>query len=99
MPEPKIRLAGRDELEKLQEIERAAGRLFADIGMPVIAEDEPASVEELREYADRGHAWILADETDQPIGYVLVDIIDACVHIEQVSVHPITSGTVTAAAS
>ena len=51
--EPLVRPARRDELEKLQQIERAAGRLFAEIGMPEIAADEPASVDELRNYTDR----------------------------------------------
>jgi GNAT superfamily N-acetyltransferase len=86
--EPLVRPARRDELEKLQQIERAAGRLFAEIGMPEIAADEPASVDELRNYTDDGRAWVLADGTDQPIGYVLVDIVDGCAHIEQVSLHP-----------
>jgi GNAT superfamily N-acetyltransferase len=88
LPEPKIRPAKRDELETLRQIELAAGQLFSEVGRAEIAEDEPASLEELREYADRRHAWVLADEADQPIGYVLVDVVDGCAHIEQVSVHP-----------
>ena len=40
-----IRPAGPEDLERLQEVERAAGRLFADIGMHEVAEDEPMTVE------------------------------------------------------
>ena len=56
--------------------------------MPEVADDEPFSIAELGEYAERGQAWVLADADDRPIGYVLVDLVGACAHIEQVSVHP-----------
>jgi hypothetical protein len=36
-----IRPPRSDELERLREIEREAGRLFVDVGMPEIAADEP----------------------------------------------------------
>jgi GNAT superfamily N-acetyltransferase len=88
LPEPVIRAAAPSDFEVLRDIERAAGRLFVEIGMDEIANDEPASVEELREYSERGHAWVLADADDTPIGYALVDVVDGCAHIEQVSVHP-----------
>lgn len=88
MPEPTIRAAAPSDFDALRDIERAAGQLFADIGMEEIANDEPPSLEELREYADRGHAWVLADAEDAPIGFTLVDVVGGCAHIEQVSVHP-----------
>jgi GNAT superfamily N-acetyltransferase len=88
LPEPTIRPAGPNDFDALRDIERAAGRLFADIGMEEIADDEPPSLDDLREYADRGHAWVLADAADAPIGFTLVDVVDGCAHIEQVSVHP-----------
>jgi hypothetical protein len=37
----RIRAAREDEFPVLQEIERAAGQSFADIGMAQIAQDEP----------------------------------------------------------
>lgn len=88
LPEPTIRPAAPDDFGALREIERAAGQLFAEIGMEEIAKDEPPSLDELRKYRDRGHAWVLADADDAPIGFALVDIVDGCAHIEQVSVHP-----------
>ena len=51
------RVAGVDELERLQDIERAAGECFRDIGMPEIADDEPLSVKVLLEYQRAGRAW------------------------------------------
>ena len=85
---PQIRGASPDDFEALQNIERAAGAQFADVGMPEIANDEPFSSDELRDYYERGHAWVLADESGAPIGYAVVDEIDRAAHIEQVSVHP-----------
>jgi GNAT superfamily N-acetyltransferase len=77
-----IRSVNADDLPILPEIERSAGRGFADIGMPEIADDEPLSLAELRAYV--GRAWVYVD--GEPVGYVLVDIVDGNAHIEQVSV-------------
>jgi hypothetical protein len=42
-----IRAAGKSDLAVMQDIERAAGSWFREIGMPEIAEDEPLPLEEL----------------------------------------------------
>lgn len=83
-----IRLARSDELAALREVERAAGALFRDVGMDAIADDEPPSVEELAVFQQGGRAWVATDDTDQPVGYLLVDVVDGAAHVEQVSVHP-----------
>ena len=72
----------------LGDIEVAAGRIFAEIGMVDVAEDEPLSAETLGEYQSAGRAWVATDSEDTPIAYILVDILDGNAHIEQVSVHP-----------
>lgn len=79
-----IRVAGVDELDRLREIERAAGLGFAGRGMAAIAEDEPPSVETLREYQRDGRAWVYGDPA---VAYLIADWVDGCLHIEQVSVH------------
>jgi GNAT superfamily N-acetyltransferase len=84
----RIRPARVDELAALQDIERAAGRCFYDIGMAEIADDEPLGLEELAEYQRAGRAWVAVDGTDHPVAYLVADLIDGNVHIEQVSVHP-----------
>lgn len=76
-----------DELERLRDIERAAGQLFADAGLPDIAAHEPDSIESLTEYVDAGHAWAIAED-DEVVGYAVVDILDGLAHLEQLSVHP-----------
>ncbi|MFP5322102.1 MAG: GNAT family N-acetyltransferase [Acidimicrobiia bacterium] len=83
-----IRPARPDDGPALQDIERRAGERFRDIGMPEIADDDPPSLEVLDRYADAGRSWAAADADDRPLGYVLVDVVDGCAHVEQVSVDP-----------
>ena len=83
-----IRPLAPGELAAAQEIERAAGLVFADIGMPEIAADQPLPAAELDRYRRAGLAWAAADEGDQPVGYLLAEPVDGALHVEQVSVHP-----------
>ncbi|WP_326685852.1 MULTISPECIES: GNAT family N-acetyltransferase [unclassified Streptomyces] len=102
----RIRAGARHELGRLQDIERAAGRWFRDIGMTEIADDEPPSTAALSGYAESGGLWVVsggeaardAPEApdaggeegagDLPVAYALVEPLDGCLHIEQISVHP-----------
>jgi GNAT superfamily N-acetyltransferase len=84
----RVRAAGDSDLAVMQDIERAAGCWFRDIGMAEIAEDEPLSVDELARYGRDGHAWVAVDDGDVPVAYLIADVVDGCMHIEQVSVHP-----------
>lgn len=84
------RLAVEGDLERLREIERLAGRLFAEVEMSLVAEGEPASVEVLRTYSAEGRAFVVddPDRSGFPAGYLLVGEVDGLAHIEQVSVDP-----------
>jgi GNAT superfamily N-acetyltransferase len=75
-----------DELAALVEIEREAGGLFATVGMPEIAHDDPGSVAELERYRAGGRAWVAVGGDDRPIAYLVSSVVDGCPHIEQVSV-------------
>ncbi len=88
MSEYSIRPAARQDLDRVRDIERAAGKWFADIGMTFVAEDEPPSVETLTEFVRDGRAWVCADPDDQPVAYLLAEVVDGNAHLEQVSVHP-----------
>ena len=83
-----IRPARRSDLPVLQDIERAAGSWFRAIGMPGIAEDEPLPLAELARYQHGDRAWVAVDDGDIPAAYLIADIVDGNVHIEQVSLHP-----------
>ncbi|RSS53541.1 GNAT family N-acetyltransferase [Streptomyces sp. WAC06614] len=84
----RIRAVRLDELPVLQDIERAAGECFRDIGMPEIAEDEPLPLDELARYHRAGLAWVMADDSDAPVAYLIAARVDGNLHVEQVSVHP-----------
>jgi len=84
----RIRAVEVEDLPALQDIERAAGRWFRDIGMPEIADDEPLTLDELAAYQRAGRAWAAVGETGHLAAYLIADLVDGNVHIEQVSVHP-----------
>jgi len=72
----------------LQSIELEAGAQFLGLGMDSIAEDDVPSKSILDKYIAGGRAWVLAKQAIPPVAFILVDIIDGCAHIEQVSVAP-----------
>jgi GNAT superfamily N-acetyltransferase len=72
----------------IQRIERAAGELFRSIGMSDIADHPDPSSELLAEYQKAGRSWVVVDDADVPIAFVLVRLLDGLAHVEQVSVHP-----------
>lgn len=83
-----IRAVRPAELSRLQDIERAAGECFREIGMTQIADDDPLPLDRLADYHEAGRAWVATDATDAPVGYLIADVVDGNLHIEQVSVHP-----------
>jgi GNAT superfamily N-acetyltransferase len=87
-----IRPATEGDLPVLQDIERAAGKPFADIGMTAVADDDPPSLETLREFQQAGRAWVYVDDADHPIGYLILGIVDDAAHIDQVSIDPDHAG-------
>ena len=50
------------------------------------------SVEVLAGYAEDGRSWVAVKASGEPMGYILVDVIDGAAHIEQVSVIPAHQG-------
>lgn len=83
-----IRSARPPDLSALGDIERAAGAAFRDLGMAAVADADPLSVSELTRFQADGRAWVVADEADAPVAYLLVEVVDGNGHVEQVSVHP-----------
>jgi ribosomal protein S18 acetylase RimI-like enzyme len=84
----RIRAASAAELPALQDIERAAGLAFRSVGMPEIADDDPPALDELTGYQQAGRAWVTVGQNGRLVAYLLADLVDGTMHIEQVSVHP-----------
>ena len=97
-PDPVVRAPRPDELARLRDIEVAAGRPFAALGLEWVAAHEPPSIDELDRYRAAGLAWVVVpgDAGGTPAGYVIVEVVDralrgvesAALHVEQVSVDP-----------
>jgi GNAT superfamily N-acetyltransferase len=83
-----IRYARADELGALQQIELAAGRLFAEIGLDQVAEDDPLPLDFLREQQRLGLVWVAADDQGRPVGFAATRELDGALHIEEIAVHP-----------
>jgi GNAT superfamily N-acetyltransferase len=76
------------DVSRLQAIQLAAGDAFRDVGMTAVAENPPLPAASLTGYRKAGRAWAAVDDHDEPIGFIVADVVDGAVHIEQVSVHP-----------
>lgn len=87
-----IRLAVEADCPTLQRMEIEAGQRYREHGLDHVADDEPPSVESLVSYISEGRAWTAVDESDHPVGYILVAIVDGAAHIEQVTVLPPEQG-------
>jgi GNAT superfamily N-acetyltransferase len=87
-----VRQARPEDVGRLQAIQLAAGSSFRDAGLPAVADNPPLPAESLSGYRRAGRAWVAADEHDEPVGFVVADVVDGCAHIEQVSVHPAHAG-------
>jgi GNAT superfamily N-acetyltransferase len=83
-----IRAARPDDLPALRELERVAGAPFRDLGMTAVADDEPSSIADLAGFQEKGRAWVVANDNDKPVAYLLLDVVDGNAHVEQISVHP-----------
>ncbi|WP_280401371.1 GNAT family N-acetyltransferase [Nocardia carnea] len=82
-----IREATAADIPRLQDIEVRAGRPFAAVGMDAVAGDEPLPEQVLGEFVLDGRAWVWVAGAE-PVGYLIVSILDGNAHIDQVSVLP-----------
>lgn len=84
-----VRAPMRAELSVLQAIGVAAGRRFADVeGLAAVADDPPLALADLEAWRAAGRAWVSTDRNGHPVGFVVVDLVDGCAHVEEVSVRP-----------
>jgi GNAT superfamily N-acetyltransferase len=72
----------------VQAIDRAAMRMFCDIGMPEIAQYNPWPLGDLAARLQAGRLWVAAGQADAPVAFLIVSLVDSCLHVEQVSVDP-----------
>lgn len=83
-----IRIARADELTEVQRIEVASGAPFREVGMVDVADMPPLPLDVLAEHQRAGHVWVAVDVDDRPIAFAVVDLVDGCAHVQQLSVDP-----------
>lgn len=85
---PGIRPGRRDELLWLQELEKAAGQRFADVGLPGVAASPPSELTALHAAHDEGLLWVAAMPAGRAIGFARALRLASSLHIAEVSVLP-----------
>lgn len=91
----RVRAATDGDVAAMQDVERSAGALFRTIDEPRIArcaDDPPMSTDELRAYVDAGRAFVAVDEDGSAVGFIALEVVDGCAHVEEVAVHADAQG-------
>src|SRR5215472_19151899 len=82
-----VRLCRVAELSAVQQIDRAAGQMFDEVGRPEVC-GMLWHPEALAACRDEGRLWVITGADDRSAGFLITDMVDGCVHVEQVSVDP-----------
>jgi GNAT superfamily N-acetyltransferase len=88
MAQYQIRLAHRDDIPLLPEIELEAATRFPPGTFPAGMENKVLPIEIYDLARSAGHLWVAADETDRAVGFVLVKIIGSMAFIAELDVFP-----------
>ena len=83
-----IRSMKQTDIPAVQDVERAAGQRFRKCTDPRVARcaDDPVfTSEELIPFIQAGRAWV-ATERSRVVGFIVLDIIDGCAHVDEVAV-------------
>jgi ribosomal protein S18 acetylase RimI-like enzyme len=85
-----VRDMAHDDVGAVHDVELAAGARFRSVPDPRIArcaDDEPFTEDEVTAYVRAGRAWVAVVD-DAVVGFVLVDVVDGCAHVEEIAVVP-----------
>jgi len=80
-----IRAARPTDYEQLSDIERRAGEMFRDAGMPEIADHDPLDADEL---ASADALFVATAQDGELVGYAMVELVEGHAHLGQISVLP-----------
>ena len=83
-----VRLAKEKELFLLNELENAAAEIFRDTKYALEINQECLSLELLKQQHQQNLVWIAVTESDRPVGFAVVLIIDGLAHLHELSVTP-----------
>lgn len=77
-----------DELAEVRRIEMASGDPFREIGMVDVADMPPLPLDVLIPAQRAGRVRVAVDATDRPIACGVIELVDGCAHVQQLSVDP-----------
>lgn len=83
-----IRPVRRAELPKLQQIEQAAGQLFAETDHAWIAGDEGMGLDTLKHWFKHGKIWVVVTASDEPVGFAIARTVDGKAYLHELDIHP-----------
>jgi GNAT superfamily N-acetyltransferase len=89
-PHPTLRPALTGDVDRIAEVEVAAGSLFAGIGLAEIA-DDPVDTDEIGRAIADGRVWVV-ERRGRIEGWVMAMVVDGEAHLAQVSVAPAAAG-------
>ncbi len=82
-----VRICRVADLSVVQQIDWAAGQMFDEVGRPEVC-GMLWHAEALTACRDQGRLWVITGADDRPAGFLINDLVDGCVHVEQLSVDP-----------
>ncbi len=82
-----IRLAHRDEVSALPLLQVAAGEVFRELDMALVADGPRPAVAAFAE-AQRAERLLVAVDEGTVVGFLRLEVLDAALHVEQVTVAP-----------
>jgi ribosomal protein S18 acetylase RimI-like enzyme len=85
-----VRTMTRADIPAVQRVERAAGQRFRASDDPRIArcaDDAVFTADELGRFIVTQRAWV-ATEEGNIVGFIVMDVVDGCAHIDEVAVAP-----------
>jgi ribosomal protein S18 acetylase RimI-like enzyme len=85
-----VRAMTRADIPAVQDVERAAGQRFRDcddLRIARCADDPVFTTGELAQFISAHRAWV-ATEDGNIVGFIVMDVVDGCAHIDEVAVTP-----------
>lgn len=83
-----IRLARQQELLLLNALENAASEIFKNTKYALEINQEPLSLEILEQQQQQDLVWVAINNSDRPVGFAVVLIVDGLAHLHELSVAP-----------
>jgi GNAT superfamily N-acetyltransferase len=84
-----IRSARAEELILLGQVELSAASLFLDTPYAFLANNEPLSIDFVRQRFQAGQVWVAVDPDDVVVGFAIAREVDDTIYLQEMDVDPI----------